>query len=151
MDLKVGGGHRTNIVNHCLSLLKMDKRHMFYGSTGGVFENARLLRNNETPAEKLLWTRLNKNQLNGFRFKRQHPIAGYIADFYCHKLKLVIEVDEPYHNQMEQKLKDDNRNKVMSEFGLKVLRFSEADILNSLEKVLNEIKSCINSNPFKLP
>ena len=76
--------------------------------------------NAETEAEALLWTRLRKNQLHGFRFKRQHPIADYIADFYCHEAKLVIEVDGKYHDAREQKLYDEIRTKVIISFGLRV-------------------------------
>ena len=66
------------------------ERSMFYNAPATIFENARLLRRNMTEAEKLLWKRLRKKQL-GVRFKAQHPIERFIADFYCHSARLVID------------------------------------------------------------
>lgn len=74
---------------------------MFYGAKRSIFEKAKELRENMTVAEKQLWSRLNASQLN-VRFKRQHPIDIFIADFYCHKFKLVVEVDGEYHNDEDQ-------------------------------------------------
>lgn len=76
---------------------------MFYGAKPHIFEKAKELRNNMTEAEKLLWGKLQKNKIMGLRFKAQHPIDIFIADFYCHKLKLVIEVDGGIHNLPENK------------------------------------------------
>ena len=63
---------------------------MYYGAPHSIFEKARFLRDNPTNTETILWERLRKNKL-GVKFRRQHPINIYIADFYCHKIKLVIE------------------------------------------------------------
>lgn len=73
---------------------------MFFGANKIIFNNARELRNKETDAEKLLWGYLNGNQL-GCRFRRQHPISNYIADFYCHQHKLVVELDGEIHLRPE--------------------------------------------------
>ena len=73
---------------------------MFYGAKRKIFERAKELRENMTDAEKILWTRLKSNQL-GVRFKSQHPINIFIVDFYCHKYKLVIEVDGDYHKEQK--------------------------------------------------
>jgi len=113
---------------------------MFYGASGDIFNKARMLRGSETKAEKLLWVHLKQNKLNGFRFKRQHPISTFIADFYCHKVKLVIEIDEVYHNSAGQKIKDINRDAVMADLGLKILRFSDQEVINQIEDVLDRIK-----------
>jgi cyclase len=86
------------------------KREMFYKADPLVFENARKLRNNLTPAEQTFWLRL-KEQFPAYKFRRQHPISIYIADFYCHKLKLVIEIDGPIHNSNEAKLNDEKDKK----------------------------------------
>ncbi len=75
-----------------------DNLNMFYGATPPIFEKAKILRNNMTRHEKLLWDELRNNRIFGLRFKAQHPIDTFIADFYCHKLKLVIEMDGQYHN-----------------------------------------------------
>jgi very-short-patch-repair endonuclease len=101
------------------------------------------LRKNGTKAEKILWQRLSNSQLNGLRFKRQHPISNFIADFYCHKCKLVIEIDGSYHEQDEQKKYDENRDQVMREFGLTILRFTNEDVIESLDEVISKIKVCI--------
>ncbi len=77
---------------------------MFYGALPIHYELAKQLRNNQTEAEVFLWNNLNSLKILGvnFRFKRQHPILYFIADFYCHKAKLIIEVDGGYHDLPEQ-------------------------------------------------
>ena len=105
-------------------------RHMFYGAKSSIFSKARNLRLNETEPERILWEHLGQNKLLGFRFKRQHPIAGYIVDFYCHKAKLVIEIDgESHQHQLEYDL---NRTAVINEFDIKVIRFSNDDVRNRI-------------------
>jgi len=69
---------------------------MFMGASNLIFKNAEVLRNNMTAAEMLLWGHLKGNQL-GAKFRRQNPLGNYIADFYCHQHKLVIEVDGSIH------------------------------------------------------
>jgi very-short-patch-repair endonuclease len=71
--------------------------NMFYGATPEIFRKAKNLRNNLTFHEKKLWEELRGNKLHGLRFKSQHPIDQFIVDFYCHKLKLVIEIDGNSH------------------------------------------------------
>jgi very-short-patch-repair endonuclease len=66
---------------------------MFFGAKPSLFKLAKQLRKEETEAEKILWSRINRNQMNGLQFRRQHPINIFIADFYCAKIKLVIEID----------------------------------------------------------
>ena len=110
---------------------------MFYGAKVDVFEKARLLRENMTIAEKLLWERLNKNQL-GVRFKPQHPVDIFIVDFYCHKYKLVVEVDGKYHeNNIDY---DMGRTAELERFDLKVIRFTNEQVINDIENVIDEIK-----------
>ena len=77
------------------------KENMFFGAVPEIFEFAKRNRANPTPAEEYLWNFLCKNQLNNLRFKRQHPIGNYIADFYCHSAKLVIELDGSIHKLEE--------------------------------------------------
>jgi very-short-patch-repair endonuclease len=117
-----------------------DKRAMFYGSKGDLFANARQLRNHETESEKELWARLSKSQLHGYRFKRQHPISKYIADFYCHRVKLVIEVDGGYHETNDQRMYDKRRTQALNELGIKVLRFTNRDVTERLDWVVQEIE-----------
>ena len=98
------------------------------------------LRKTETEAEKLLWEKLKNNQLGGFKFRRQHPISLYIADFYCHRLKLIIEIDGGYHFTKEQIQKDEERTKILEFNGVNVIRFSNDEVLSNIDNVLNEIK-----------
>ena len=113
---------------------------MFYGALPIHFELAKRLRDNQTDAEIFLWNNLGRIQIKGIRFKRQHPVLYFIADFYCHKAKLIIEVDGGYHDIPEQYLYDKNRENELTELGLKVIRFSNNDVLNKIESVLNRIE-----------
>ena len=75
---------------------------MFNEANPLVFELAKELRRNMTDAEIILWSYL-KGGINGLKFRRQHPIGIYVADFYCHKIKLIVEVDGSIHNKKEVK------------------------------------------------
>lgn len=112
---------------------------MWKGAPSSSFLKAQSLRNNETQAEKILWEKLKNNQLKGNKFRRQHPISLFIADFYCHQLKLIIEVDGEYHNTVEQIKKDDERTQVLQNNGVKIIRFSNCEIENNVDKVITEI------------
>ncbi len=98
-----------------------------------------MLRSSMTKAERSLWDRLSNNQLDGFKFRRQHPIGPYVADFYCHKARLVIEVDGKDHNQTERKQNDEVRDIEMKELGLKVIRVKNEEVLNDIDKVIKRI------------
>ncbi len=78
------------------------KDGMFNEANPLVFELAKELRRNMTDAEIILWSYL-KGGINGLKFRRQHPIGIYVADFYCHKIKLIVEVDGSIHNKKEVK------------------------------------------------
>ena len=98
---------------------------------------AKALRKNETKAESLLWELLRGKQLYGLKFRRQHPIDPYFADFACVSKKIVIELDGGYHDHtVEQDLK---RQKYLEEQGWKVLRFSNEDVLEDAEAVTRAI------------
>ena len=116
------------------------EENMFFGASKIIFENAKELRKNMTHAEKILWNHL-KVKPNGYKFRRQHPLGIYIADFYCHKLKLVIEIDGSIHDNDEVKLNDEERQKLIEEDGLTVMRFKNAEILNDIANVLKVIRA----------
>lgn len=78
-----------------------------------------------------------------YTFNRQKPLNGYIVDFYCKPLKLVIEIDGPYHFEEEQKVKDSERQKLLEEMGLYFLRFSEQQVRKDMDMVLREIGNYI--------
>ena len=117
--------------------------NMFYGAGSVIFKRAEELRKNQTAGEKLLWVHLKRNKL-GVRFKRQHPIWMYIADFYCHELKLVIEVDGSIHNVKEVMENDIIRQEDILSFGIKVIRFSNKEINTDIVSVLDRIQCIIN-------
>ena len=100
---------------------------------------SRNLRRNMTDAERLLWSKIRSKQLKGFQFYRQKIIGNYIADFYCPKSKLVIEVDGGQHYSAEGKEKDRARYDYMTGAGITVVRFSDREVLKNLDSVLEEI------------
>lgn len=103
-----------------------------------LVERARQLRLNSTPAEKRLWKYISRKQIHGFDFDRQKPIDRFIVDFYCKKLMLAIEIDGFSHDFKFQY--DVKRQKRLESFGIKVIRFSEREVLTDLENVLSEIE-----------
>ena len=92
-----------------------------------------------TEAEIILWNALRNSRLEGHKFRRQHPIGRFIADFYCHEARLVVEVDGEIHNEPDSQVYDEDRSRVLKELNIKVIRFANHEILNSLEEVLNQI------------
>lgn len=100
---------------------------------------SRNLRKNMTDAEMLLWSKLRGKQLKGLQFYRQKIIGNYIADFYCPKAKLVIEVDGGHHYSTEGREKDKRRDYYMRGMGIKVLRFSDTEVLAKIDAVLETI------------
>ena len=77
----------------------------------------------------------------GYKFRRQHPLAGYVLDFYCHRLRLSLEIDGAYHNQQEKKEKDDERTKYLKNMGVSEIRFTNEQVLNDCETVIEIINS----------
>lgn len=122
---------------------------MFYGAPASTFENARRLRNTTTEAENILWEHLSKKKLNNYRFRRQHPVGNFITDFYCHKAKLVIEVDGQYHFNDDQIQRDKNRTHELNILGVQVIRFKNDQVRYNIEEVLSEIRKHLPLNPLK--
>lgn len=115
---------------------------MHFGASPWLFERARQLRDNETRAEKLLWARLSNKQL-GVKFRRQHPLHCFIVDFYCHELKLVIEVDGGIHFTEENQEYDKMRTELITEFEITVIRFRNEEIYYEIDKVIDLINKFI--------
>jgi cyclase len=118
------------------------KKGMFYKADPLIFSKARELRNKLTPAEQVFWLRL-KEQFPEYKFRRQHPISIYIVDFYCHKLKLVIEIDGSVHDSEEAKLDDEKRQNDLENLNLTVIRFTNNQVKNEIELVIEKIFSTI--------
>jgi very-short-patch-repair endonuclease len=98
------------------------------------------LRKNLTPAEAFLWKQLQKRQLKGRKFRRQHSIENFIVDFYCAQEELIIELDGEVHKNATAEEKDRKRDKRLEELGFKVLRFENKMIFDFLPSVLKEIE-----------
>ena len=102
-------------------------------------EKRRLLRNNATKPEEILWQRLKGKQVENHKFRRQFSITEYVVDFYCPKLKLAIEVDGATHSSQDEIEYDIDRQTKIEALGIVFLRFRNEEIYKNLEKVVNDI------------
>jgi very-short-patch-repair endonuclease len=112
---------------------------LFKGAKASIFENARQLRKELTPAEDMLWQELRNRKLNGLKFRRQHPINNYVADFYCCEKRFIVEVDGGIHHEKEQRDYDEARTKDLGSMGIEVLRFTNNEVENEMPDVLKRI------------
>jgi len=136
-------GGMSPAINTMAYLGKSKENAYFYNSSKGSFENAKKLRSRQTDAETLLWEALRNRQINGLKFRRQHPVSSFIADFYCHEVQLIIELDGSIHDDPEVADRDEIRTNVFKEKELKVIRFKNEEVLTDLKTVLFEIrKAC---------
>ena len=102
-----------------------------------LVEKARELRNNSTSAEKRFWYYLKKMEFfQEFTFNRQKPIGNYIVAFYCHQLRLVIEIDGDTHYEEDAEKYDRNRTVFLESQNLEVIRFTNPDVMNNIEGVM---------------
>ena len=108
-------------------------------------ERRKELRKNLTSAEATLWKQLQKSQLNGRKFRRQHSIENFIVDFYCPKEKLIVELDGAYHLGFAQQNYDLERTKRLETLGFKLIRFENKLVFENLPYVLEEISSHFNN------
>ena len=104
-------------------------------------QRAKELRRDMTPAEKILWQELRGNKL-GVHFRRQQIIAGFIVDFYCHKAGLVVEVDGDVHDLQQED--DARREKVLSEMGLRIVRFGNEEVMKNLSAVVGKVRARVS-------
>jgi very-short-patch-repair endonuclease len=102
------------------------------------------LRRDATKAEKKLWYLLQRGQMAGLSFRRQHPLGKYIIDFYCSPLKLAIEVDGGQHNEQAHQAHDARRSQWLRGKGVTVLRFWNNDVLQNIEGVWDEIERTVS-------
>ena len=98
------------------------------------------LRKRLTPAEAFLWRHLNRRQLHGRKFRRQHSIGPFIVDFYCGKEKLIVELDGEVHNNPVADSYDKKREKYLQRLGFSVIRFENKYVFGFLTQVLQEIR-----------
>ena len=104
---------------------------------------ARELRKTQTPAEEALWVLLRNRNLLRLKFRRQVPIGRYIADFYCHRYKLVVELDGPVHTDRLQAAHDKNRDFYLRTLGLTILRFTNQQVFEEPGAVLQKIHETV--------
>lgn len=101
------------------------------------------LRHDSTTAEKALWSKIKGENLYGYKFRRQHGVGKYILDFYCPELNLAIEVDGDSHFIDDGPEKDAIRSQFIQDKGIRILRFTNADIIKNLEGVLITLQKAI--------
>jgi very-short-patch-repair endonuclease len=115
------------------------KENLTWAAKPGIFRNAKELRKSMTEAEEMLWKQIRNNKLKGLKFRRQHPLDIFIADFYCHERKLILELDGGIHDTPEQMEYDEGRTAELEEKGFKILRFKNDEVLNDINQVLEKI------------
>ena len=116
-----------------------------------LLTHARELRSNATDAENLLWYLLRRNQILDFGFRRQHPLGSYILDFYCHQLKLAIELDGGQHAEDAKHRHDEKRRAWLESQGITVLRFWNNEVLTNTEGVLQTIFDWLSARAAPSP
>jgi methylmalonyl-CoA mutase cobalamin-binding domain/chain len=146
------------IINRSLTLPSPEGREGFPSPLGGrardegkpikynprlpeeIKERVRELRKKATEAEQFMWSILRNRAFHDVKFRRQHPMEGYILDFYCHEAKLCVELDGSQHNEGEQVKYDEERTQLLQEKqGVRVIRFWNSDVLNKTQDVLNTL------------
>ncbi len=117
----------------------MDSKFLYNNKT--LKRRRQELRNNQTEAEKMLWKYISRNKILSLRFLRQYSAGPYILDFYCPKIRLGIELDGKIHEN--NRLYDKDREKYLEGFDIKIIRFSNNDVLNNTNKILNDLQNKI--------
>ncbi len=105
------------------------------------------LRKNMTKAEIILWSKLKGKQLNGLKFRRQYGINNYVVDFYCPELRLAIELDGDVHGYNSRITYDKQRQRDIEKLGIKVLRYTNNDVIKNIEGVLSDIIATTPHSP----
>ena len=118
----------------------------YFNMNADLLGKAREQRKYMTPAEKKLWSKIRGKAL-GVKFRRQHPINRFIADFYCHEARLIVEVDGGYHGEEDQQACDLGRTREVEEFGIRVIRFANEEVEEDLEGVVDRIRSALPHPP----
>ena len=118
--------------------------------TSPILHHARRMRREPTKSERLLWQKLRGRQLGGYKFRRQHPIAPYIVDFYCAQTKLIVELDGDIHTFQEAY--DAERTAYLEAQGYLVMRFWNNQVFQEIDGVLSAIlDACESPSPQPSP
>jgi very-short-patch-repair endonuclease len=118
---------------------------MFYDAPPDIFSKAKYLRSHMTPAEIKIWNFVKGKNIHGQRFRSQHPLGVYIADFYSHSIRLIIEIDGDIHNGESHKKYDNERTRDLNNWEIDVIRFTNDQVFNNFEmvqqQILNEVQN----------
>jgi very-short-patch-repair endonuclease len=126
--------------------MKEEKKYndnLHKGAIGKLYQYGRELLQSSTKVEKILWEYLRNRNLDGLKFRRQHPIDKFIADFYCHEKKLVVELDGAVHDDKMNAQYDEARTYELKGSGITVIRFRNSKVENNISFVLDEIRKAI--------
>lgn len=123
---------------------------MFCDAPPDIFIKAKYLRLNMTPAEVKVWNFLKGKNVLGIRFRAQHPLGVYIADFYCHTIRLIIEIDGEIHNDESCREYDDERTRDLNKWEIDVIRFTNYQVFNKFKWVQQQITSTVQTKLTKL-
>ena len=107
--------------------------------SSSIVDQCREQRKSPTEAESVLWEQLRNRNLGGYKFRRQHPIGGYILDFYCSEAKIGIEMDGSVYKEPEQIVYDHQRSATLVELGVEVIRFWNSEVTDNCNDVLSRI------------
>ncbi len=118
------------------------KRNRMFWYDKRLKSRARELRNNPTAAEAILWKFLRRRKF-GVEFHRQVPIDRFIVDFYCHELKLALELDGEVHRTLDAKARDSERDTILTGLGISVIRFENESVFRNLDDVLHDVQMVI--------
>ena len=99
----------------------------------------RRLRSAMTPAESRMWLYLRGEQFHGLKFRRQHGIGSFIVDFFCPEKQLAIEIDGDVHSIPQQTRRDEERDAILKETGLRIVRYRNDDVINNINGVLEDL------------
>ena len=114
-------------------------------------EAARTLRRNQTDTERKLWHHLRDRRMDGWKFRRQHPVGPYVLDLYCANAQLVIEIDGGQHDDDEHRKHDEKRTDYLVSQGLKVMRFWNNEVMENTMAVLEAIREALGPSPQPSP
>jgi very-short-patch-repair endonuclease len=120
-------------------------QRLHLNASGKLYQFARDLRKAQTLPEDILWQYLRGRKLDGLKFRRQHPLVEYVADFYCHEKRLVIELDGSVHDSRINVDYDNARTNWLAELEVTVVRFRNEEVIYKMEFVIDEIRNTIKT------
>ena len=123
---------------------------MYFDTSIEMLDRAHSLRLNYTDSEDMLWQIVRNRQIGGLKFRRQHALGKFVADFYCHEAQLILEVDGGIHLSASQKEKDSDKTFELESIGLKIIRFTNNEVKFKQDIVKNKILDFIKQKNVKI-